>query len=176
MLAVIYESRPNVTADAAALCLRSGNAAILRCGSDCLDSSRAIVAVVASAVGEAGLPADAVQLVPVPDREAVGAILSGLEGAVDLIIPRGGKSLVARVQAEAKAPVLTGALKISIGTGTKLTRRQAQQHRKMFKDDRASVEMFVGAGGLAATVFSPDSRSLTVDAPRTFAVQASYKF
>ncbi len=106
VLAVIYESRPNVTADAAALCIRSGNAAILRCGSDCLDSSRAIAAVVARAVAEAGLPADTIQLVPVPDREAVGAILSGLNGAVDLIIPRGGKSLVARVQSEAKAPVL----------------------------------------------------------------------
>ncbi len=106
VLAVIYESRPNVTADAAALCIRSGNAAILRCGSDCLDSSRAIAAVVTRAVAEAGLPADAVQLVPVPDREAVGALLSGLNGAVDLIIPRGGKSLVARVQSEAKAPVL----------------------------------------------------------------------
>lgn len=106
VLGVIYESRPNVTADAAALCLRSGNAAILRCGSDCLESSRAIAAVVTRAVAEAGLPADAVQLVPVPDREAVGAILSGLDGAIDLIIPRGGKSLVARVQAEAKAPVL----------------------------------------------------------------------
>jgi len=106
VLGVIYESRPNVTADAAALCLRSGNAAILRCGSDCLDSSRAIAAVVTRAVAAAGLPADAVQLVPVPDRGAVGAILSGLEGAIDLIIPRGGKSLVARVQAEAKAPVL----------------------------------------------------------------------
>lgn len=106
VLGVIYESRPNVTADAAALCIRSGNAAILRCGSDCLESSRAIAAVVARAVAEAGLPADAIQLVPVPDREAVGAILSGLDGAIDLIIPRGGKSLVARVQAEAKAPVL----------------------------------------------------------------------
>ena len=106
VLGVIFESRPNVTADAAALCLRSGNAAILRCGSDCLESSRAIAAVVARAVTEAGLPADAIQLVPVPDREAVGAILSGLGGAIDLIIPRGGKSLVARVQAEAKAPVL----------------------------------------------------------------------
>ncbi|QTC87500.1 glutamate-5-semialdehyde dehydrogenase [Brevundimonas pondensis] len=106
VLGVIFESRPNVTADAAALCLRSGNAAILRCGSDCLESSRAIAAVVSRAVTEAGLPADAIQLVPVPDREAVGAILSGLEGTIDLIIPRGGKSLVARVQAEAKAPVL----------------------------------------------------------------------
>lgn len=106
VLAVIYESRPNVTADAAALCLRSGNAAILRCGSDCLESSRAIAAVVRSAVAEVGLPVDAIQLVPVPDRAAVGAILAGLDGAIDLIIPRGGKSLVARVQAEAKAPVL----------------------------------------------------------------------
>lgn len=106
VLGVIYEGRPNVTADAAALCLRSGNAAVLRCGSDCLESSRAIAAVVARATAEAGLPADAIQLVPVPDREAVGAILSGLDGAIDLIIPRGGKSLVARVQAEAKAPVL----------------------------------------------------------------------
>ncbi|MFC5390180.1 glutamate-5-semialdehyde dehydrogenase [Brevundimonas bullata] len=106
VLGVIYESRPNVTADAAALCIRSGNAAILRCGSDCLESSRAIAAVVVRAVAEAGLPADAIQLVPVPGREAVGAILSGLDGAIDLIIPRGGKSLVARVQAEAKAPVL----------------------------------------------------------------------
>jgi len=106
VLAVIYESRPNVTADAAALCLRSGNAAILRCGSDCLESSRAIAAVVRSALTEAGLPVDAIQLVLVPDRAAVGAILAGLDGAVDLIIPRGGKSLVARVQAEAKAPVL----------------------------------------------------------------------
>ncbi|MGH7021799.1 MAG: glutamate-5-semialdehyde dehydrogenase [Brevundimonas sp.] len=106
VLGVIYESRPNVTADAAALCIRSGNAAILRCGSDCLESSRAIAAVVTRAVTEASLPADAIQLVSVSDREAVGAILSGLDGAIDLIIPRGGKSLVARVQAEAKAPVL----------------------------------------------------------------------
>jgi glutamate-5-semialdehyde dehydrogenase len=98
VLGVIYESRPNVTTDAAALCLRSGNAAILRCGSDCLESSRAIAAVIGRAVTEAGLPADAVQLVPVADREA--------DGAIDLIIPRGGKSLVARVQSEAKAPVL----------------------------------------------------------------------
>jgi glutamate-5-semialdehyde dehydrogenase len=106
VLGVIYESRPNVTADAAALCIRSGNAAILRCGSDCLESSRAIAAVVGAALAEAGLPADAVQLVPVPDREAVGLLLSGLDGAVDLLIPRGGKSLVARVQAEARAAVL----------------------------------------------------------------------
>jgi glutamate-5-semialdehyde dehydrogenase len=93
VLGVIYESRPNVTADAAALCVRSGNAAILRCGSDCLQSSLAIARVIADALAEAGLPADAVQLVDTPDRDAVGLMLRGLDGAVDLLIPRGGKSL-----------------------------------------------------------------------------------
>ncbi|OYX59097.1 MAG: glutamate-5-semialdehyde dehydrogenase [Brevundimonas subvibrioides] len=106
VLAIIYESRPNVTADAAALCLRSGNVAILRCGSDCLDSSLAIHAAVVEGLAAAGLPADAVQLVDTPDRAAVGALLTGLEGSIDLLIPRGGKSLVARVQAEARVPVL----------------------------------------------------------------------
>lgn len=106
VLAIIYESRPNVTADAAALCIRSGNVAILRCGSDCLDSSLAIHATVVEGLAAAGLPADAVQLVDTPDRAAVGALLTGLEGSIDLLIPRGGKSLVARVQAEARVPVL----------------------------------------------------------------------
>lgn len=107
VLGVIYESRPNVTADAAALCIRSGNAAILRCGSDCLQSSLAIAALIAEALAEAGLPADAIQLVDTPDREAVGLMLTGLNGAIDVIIPRGGKSLVARVQAEARTAVLS---------------------------------------------------------------------
>ena len=106
VLGVIYESRPNVTADAAALCIRSGNAAILRCGSDCLQSSLAIAKVVAGALADAGLPVDAVQLVDTPDRDAVGLMLSGLDGAIDLLIPRGGKSLVARVKAEARVAVL----------------------------------------------------------------------
>lgn len=106
VLGVIYESRPNVTADAAALCIRSGNAAILRCGSDCLQSSLAIAEIVGQALSAAGLPADAIQLIATPDRAAVGHLLSGLDGTVDLLIPRGGKSLVARVQAEARAPVL----------------------------------------------------------------------
>lgn len=106
VLAIIYESRPNVTADAAALCLRSGNAAILRCGSDCLSSSLAIHAAMVAGLSAAGLPADAIQLVGTPDRAAVGALLTGLDGTIDLLIPRGGKSLVARVQAEARAPVL----------------------------------------------------------------------
>ena len=107
VLGIIYESRPNVTADAAALCIRSGNAAILRCGSDCLQSSLAIASVIAEALSEAGLPADAVQLVDTPDRAAVGLMLSGLNGSIDLIVPRGGKSLVGRVQAEARVAVLS---------------------------------------------------------------------
>ncbi|MET0339332.1 MAG: glutamate-5-semialdehyde dehydrogenase [Caulobacter sp.] len=106
VIAMIYESRPNVTADAAALCVRSGNAAILRGGSECLASNLAIHAAVVEGLKAAGLPAACVQAVPTTDRTAVGLILAGLEGAVDLIIPRGGKSLVARVQAEARAPVL----------------------------------------------------------------------
>lgn len=107
VLAIIYESRPNVTADAAALCLRSGNVAILRCGSDCLESSRAIHASVTRGLEATGLTPEAVQLVPTTDRAAVGALLGGLDGNIDLLIPRGGKSLVARVQAEARVPVLS---------------------------------------------------------------------
>lgn len=107
VLGIIYESRPNVTADAAALCIRSGNAAILRCGSDCLQSSLAIAKIITEVMVEAGLPADAIQLVDTPDRAAVGLMLSGLEGSIDLIIPRGGKSLVARVQSDARVPVLS---------------------------------------------------------------------
>jgi len=106
VLAIIYESRPNVTADAAALCLRSGNVAVLRCGSDCLSSSLAIHAAMVEGLTSAGLPSDAIQLIDTPDRAAVGALLTGLEGTIDLLIPRGGKSLVARVQAEARVPVL----------------------------------------------------------------------
>ncbi len=106
VLAIIYESRPNVTADAAALCLRSGNGAILRYGSDCLASSMAIHAAMVEGLAAAGLPADAIQLVDTPDRAAVGALLTGLDGAIDLLVPRGGKSLVARVQAEARVAVL----------------------------------------------------------------------
>lgn len=105
VIGIIYESRPNVTADAAALCVRSGNAVILRGGSEAVESNRAIHAALVEGIAAGGLPADAVQLVPVTDRAAVGAMLTA-EGAIDLIIPRGGKSLVARVQAEARVPVL----------------------------------------------------------------------
>lgn len=106
VIGMIYEARPNVTADAAALCVRSGNAVILRPGSDCLASSRAIHAALAEGLEAAGLPASAVQIVPTGDRAVVGALLSGLDGSLDLLIPRGGRSLVERVQAEARVPVL----------------------------------------------------------------------
>src|SRR5262245_32182922 len=105
VIGIIYESRPNVTADAAVLCLKAGNAAILRGGSDSMRSSRAILAALASGLEAAGLPQPAVQLVPTRDREAVGLMLQGLDGNIDVIVPRGGKSLVARVQAEARVPV-----------------------------------------------------------------------
>jgi glutamate-5-semialdehyde dehydrogenase len=105
VIGVIYESRPNVTADAGALCLKSGNVTVLRGGSDSLNSSRAIHACLVEGLRAAGLPDHAIALVPTADREAVGLMLAGLNGAIDVIVPRGGKSLVARVQAEARVPV-----------------------------------------------------------------------
>jgi glutamate-5-semialdehyde dehydrogenase len=105
VIGVIYESRPNVTADAGALCLKSGNAVILRGGSDSFHSSRAIHRCLVRGLEAAGLPGDAIQMVPVSDRAAVGELLTGLDGAVDVIVPRGGKSLVARIQSDARVPV-----------------------------------------------------------------------
>ncbi|MGW9231802.1 glutamate-5-semialdehyde dehydrogenase [Pseudorhizobium sp. NPDC055634] len=105
VIGVIYESRPNVTADAGALCLKAGNAVILRGGSDSLHSSRAIHQCLVKGLRAAGLPEHAIQIVPTGDRAAVGAMLTGLDGAIDVIVPRGGKSLVARVQKEARVPV-----------------------------------------------------------------------
>tara|TARA_R110002020_G_scaffold59673_3_gene162509 strand:+ start:134 stop:1417 length:1284 start_codon:yes stop_codon:yes gene_type:complete len=105
VIAVIYESRPNVTADAGALCLKSGNAVILRGGSDSFHSSRAIHRCLVAGLESAGLPVDAIQMIPVSDRSAVGELLTGLNGTVDVIVPRGGKSLVARVQSDARVPV-----------------------------------------------------------------------
>jgi len=105
VIGVIFESRPNVTADAGALCLKSGNAAILRAGSESFRTSTEIAEALRAGLRAAGLPDDALQLVPTRDRAAVGMMLSGLDGAVDVIVPRGGKSLVARVQSEARVPV-----------------------------------------------------------------------
>jgi glutamate-5-semialdehyde dehydrogenase len=105
VVGIIYESRPNVTADAAALCVKSGNAVILRGGSEALATSQAIHAAMIAGLVAEGIEADAVQLVPVTDRAAVGAML-GAQGLIDIIIPRGGKDLVARVQSDARVPVL----------------------------------------------------------------------
>ncbi|WP_420429814.1 glutamate-5-semialdehyde dehydrogenase [Kordiimonas sp.] len=104
VIGVIYESRPNVTADAGALCLKAGNAVILRGGSESLNSSRAIHACLAHGLTEAGLPEDAIQLVPTRDRAAVGEMLT-MTGVIDIIVPRGGRSLVERVQNESRVPV-----------------------------------------------------------------------
>jgi glutamate-5-semialdehyde dehydrogenase len=105
VIGVIYESRPNVTADAGALCLKAGNAVILRGGSESQRSNQAIHAALAEGLAVAGLPEAAIQLVPTRDRAAVGMMLAGLDGAIDVIVPRGGKSLVARVQDQARVPV-----------------------------------------------------------------------
>ena len=105
VVGVIYESRPNVTADAGALCLKSGNAVVLRGGSDSFNSSAAIHACLVDGLNAAGLPAAAISRSPFAAREAVGAMLAGLNGALDVIVPRGGKSLVERVQREARVPV-----------------------------------------------------------------------
>jgi len=105
LIGIIYESRPNVTADAAALCVRAGNAALLRGGSEAVHSNRAIHAALSDGLAEAGVPAEAVQLLPTQDREAVGAMLRAA-GLIDMIVPRGGKSLVERVQNDARVPVL----------------------------------------------------------------------
>jgi glutamate-5-semialdehyde dehydrogenase len=105
VVGVIFESRPNVTADAGGLCLKAGNAVILRGGSDTHRTSAAIHAALVAGLRAAGLPEHAVQLVPTTDRAAVGEMLRGLDGAIDVIVPRGGKSLVARVQEEARVPV-----------------------------------------------------------------------
>jgi len=105
VIGIIYESRPNVTADAGGLCLRSGNAVILRGGSESFHSSRAIAACLRAGIDEAGLPADAVQLVPTRDRAAVGLML-GMADLIDVIVPRGGRSLIERVQRDSKIPVI----------------------------------------------------------------------
>jgi glutamate-5-semialdehyde dehydrogenase len=105
VVGVIFESRPNVTVDAGVLCLKAGNAAVLRAGSESARTSGALSRAMSEGLAAAGLPGDAIQLVPTRDRAAVGLMLAGLEGAIDVIVPRGGRSLVERVQAEARVPV-----------------------------------------------------------------------
>ncbi len=128
VVGIVYESRPNVTADAGALCLKAGNAAILRGGSESQRSNRAIHAALGRGLDAAGLPAAAIQLVPVRDRAAVGMMLAGLDSTVDVIVPRGGKGLVARVQAEARVPVfahLEGICHVYVDKAAKLDMAKA---------------------------------------------------
>ncbi|WP_131119447.1 glutamate-5-semialdehyde dehydrogenase [Lichenihabitans psoromatis] len=128
VIGVIYESRPNVTADAGALCLKSGNAAILRGGSESFQSSQAIHACLVEGLRAAGLPEAAISLVPTRDRDAVGAMLSGLDGSIDVIVPRGGRTLVERVEREARVPVfahLEGLVHVYIDKAADLERAKA---------------------------------------------------
>ena len=128
VVGVIYESRPNVTADAAALCLKAGNAVILRGGSESFRSTRAIHAALVEGLVEAELPAAAISLVPTRERAAVGMMLAGLEGTIDVIVPRGGKSLVGRVQADARVPVfahLEGVCHVYVDGAAKLKMAKA---------------------------------------------------
>jgi glutamate-5-semialdehyde dehydrogenase len=128
VVGVIYESRPNVTADAGGLCLKAGNAAILRGGSESFRSVRAVHAALVEGLDEAGLPPAAIALVPTREREAVGLMLSGLDGAIDVIVPRGGKSLVGRVQTEARVPVfahLEGVCHVYVDSKAKLAMAKA---------------------------------------------------
>ena len=128
VIGVIYESRPNVTADAGALCLKAGNAAILRGGSDSFHSSAIIHACLVEGLKIAGLPEAAIQLVPMRDRAAVGEMLKGLGGSIDVIVPRGGKSLVARVQEEARVPVfahLEGIVHVYVDGAAELEKAKA---------------------------------------------------
>jgi len=128
VVGVIYESRPNVTADAGALCLKAGNAVVLRGGSDSFRSSQAIHAALVAGLREAELPVAAISLVPTREREAVGMMLAGLDGAIDVLVPRGGKSLVARVQSEARIPVfahLEGVCHVYVDAEAKLAMAKA---------------------------------------------------
>jgi len=128
VIGIIYESRPNVTADAGALSLKAGNAVILRSGSESLGSARAIHACLVKGLTDAGLPEAAIQVVPSTDRAAVGAMLQGLDGAIDVIVPRGGKSLVERVQRDARVPVfghLEGLCHVYVDRGADLAKAEA---------------------------------------------------
>ncbi len=128
VIGVIYESRPNVTSDAGALCIKSGNAAILRCGSESFRSSTALHACLEDGLEAAGLPRSAVQLVPTQSREAVGEMLAGCGGAIDVVVPRGGRGLVERVQRDARVPVfahLEGICHVYVDGAADLSRARA---------------------------------------------------
>ncbi|WP_266031305.1 glutamate-5-semialdehyde dehydrogenase [Brucella intermedia] len=160
VIGVIYESRPNVTADAGALCLKAGNAVILRGGSDSAHSSAAIHKALVRGLEAAELPADAIQIVPVTDRAAVGEMLKGLNGAIDVIVPRGGKSLVARVQSEARVPVfahLEGICHLYIDktAGLEMARRIALDAKMRRTGICGAAETLLVDRAVAATHLAP---------------------
>ncbi len=160
VIGMIYESRPNVTADAGGLCLKSGNAVILRGGSDGLNSSRAIHAALVAGLRQAGLDEAAMQIVDSADRDAVGMMLAGLDGAIDVIVPRGGKSLVARVQDEARVPVfahLDGVCHVYVHSAAKLP---------MARDIAVNAKMRrTGVCGAAETLLVDEACAATHLAP-----------
>lgn len=193
VIAVIFESRPNVTADAGALCLKSGNAAILRAGSDSLRTSMVLAEAMRSGLVAAGLPADAIQLVPVRDRAAVGAILAGLDGHVDVVVPRGGRSLVARVQQDARVPVfahLDGNCHVYVHAGADLDMAKAIVHNAKMRRTGVcgSAETLLVDEAIAASHLAPlvtmlldagcavrgDAVTQTVDARVTAAAEADW--
>jgi glutamate-5-semialdehyde dehydrogenase len=165
VIGIVYESRPNVTADAGALCLKSGNAAILRGGSESARSSAAIHACLQEGLDEAGLPRSCIQLVPTTDRAAVGHMLADMADSIDVIVPRGGKSLIARVQKEARVPVighLEGVCHVYVDRGANL--RMAQDivlNAKMRRTGICgSAETLLVDRGCAATHLAPLIKTL----------------
>ncbi len=165
VVGIIYESRPNVTCDAGALCLKSGNAAILRGGSESSHSSRAIHACLVEGIVAAGLPAASIQLVPTTDRAAVGFMLSSMTDYIDVVVPRGGKSLVARVQEEARVPVighLEGVCHVYVDRDADLAMARAiVKNAKMRRTGicGSAETLLVDAAG-AATLLAPVVREL----------------
>jgi glutamate-5-semialdehyde dehydrogenase len=193
VIGVIYESRPAVTADAGALCLKAGNAVILRGGSESFFSSRAIHECLEAGLCEAKLPAAAITLVPIKDRAAVGEMLSGLSGNIDVIVPRGGKSLVARVQAEARVPVfahLEGIVHVFIDRGADLKKAKAIVFNSKLRRTGicGAAETLLVDRGCAGTHLAPlvqmlldagcavrgDAETLAVDARVTPATEADW--
>ena len=165
VIGLVYESRPNVTADAGALCLKSGNAAILRCGSESVRSSTAIHRCLVAGLAAADLPETAVQLVPTTDRAAVGLMLGGLNGRIDVLVPRGGKSLVERVRREARVPVighLEGNCHVYVDRAADLAMARAIVHNSKLRRTGVcgAAETLLIDAGCAATHLAPIVRDL----------------
>lgn len=165
VIGIIYESRPNVTIDAASLCLKSGNAAILRGGSEALQSNTVLAGIIGQGLSDAGLPAGAIQVVDTPDREAVGTLITMTEH-VDVIIPRGGKGLIARLAAEAKVPLikhLDGNCHVYIDAGADpVMAHDVAFNAKTYRYGVCgAMETLLVHAGIASTVLPALARDLT---------------